>query len=119
MPPSLNNLMLIKAMEHHEQLLYDIPGDCPTRCQCFNQPSSNSVVVQCNNHNLSDMALTVPALPKKFYGYSVHFSGNNIVSFIIRLDNNRIQSIDADTLAAMANVYEAPLRKQRADVTAQ
>jgi Leucine-rich repeat (LRR) protein len=119
-PLALQDRKLVKVMEHMDQFVCEIQDNCPQQCRCFNQPYTNSIVVQCDNRGISDIATNLPSLPR-YRSYNVSYSHNSIAtvpfrqyysqSKVIRLDNNHIQSqsLDADVLASMVNVTELHL----------
>jgi hypothetical protein len=61
--------------------------NCPQQCRCFDQPYTNSIVVQCDDRGISDIATNLPSLPQPqlLYGYYVNYSHNNMLLY--RPDN--------------------------------
>jgi hypothetical protein len=70
-PPALQDRKLVKVMEHMDQFVCDIQDNCPQQCRCFNQPYTISIVVQCDNRGISDIATNLPSLPR-YYSYNVN-----------------------------------------------
>ena len=45
-----------------DEMLCHVEGDCPFNCSCNEQPSKNSMIINCTEGGLTDMPTTLPSL---------------------------------------------------------
>ncbi|XP_069118011.1 toll-like receptor 7 [Argopecten irradians] len=95
-PPELNGTKLtdnfLEHPEKHDLMVCNITESCPQKCRCYNQPSQDRVVVDCQNQNLTTMPQFLP------WGngdkWRLLLAGNNIQKIEDRYYLSRIAELD-------------------------
>ena len=104
-----------------DDMVCDINKDCPSECKCSEQPSTNSMIINCTDGDLTDMPTTLPTLNRlPGYKYYLILSNNHIsrlnykdyINETIRLDisNSGVEEIDPRMWTVIQTMSNVSLR---------
>ena len=104
-----------------DYMVCNVEEECPPNCECIEQPSTNSTIINCTDAGLTDLPTTLPTL-NRLPGFKYHLilSKNHInrlnykeyINETTRLDisNSGVEEIDLRMWRAFQTMSNVPLR---------
>ena len=104
-----------------DDMVCNVKDECPSNCKCFEQPSTNSTIINCTDAGLTDLPTTLPTL-NRLPGFKYHLilSKNHInrlnhkeyINETTRLDisNSGVEEIDPRMWRALQTMSNVSLR---------
>ena len=98
-----------------------IDSDCPLKCKCTEQPSTNSIIINCTDAGLTALPTTLPPLNSSngFKYYNLVLSKNRISRLTYRdyvnvtnqvdISDSNVKNIDPDVWIAFQNMKKVSL----------
>ena len=103
-----------------DDMVCDTKVDCPSKCICTEQPSTNSMIINCTDGGLVDLPTTLPPLNRHHgFKYNLVLTRNNISCLTYRgymndtnqfdISNSSVKEIDSDVWIAFQNMKKVLL----------
>ena len=104
-----------------DDMVCHIEEDCPSNCSCNEQPSTNSMIINCTDVGLTDMPTTLPSLNHlPGYKYHLDLSKSRINRLIYKdyvsetthldISNSSAEEIDPQMCTALQTMSNVSLR---------
>ena len=111
-----------------DELVCQTTVDCPDGCNCTDQPSTMSMIINCTNAGLKDLPNKLPLLHSPGYKYRLDLTNNAIVRLDYRdylentssldVSNSAVEEIDSGIWKAFQSMDEIGLKNNLLNATA-